>query len=168
VNRSVVFFECLNLKINSFRSIACSWALLLFVLLTHGNLNAQNGKPYEDLHCKLMYDHELKMEVYNLVDSAARPQDEEAFHRLMISEAFYFRGVKKKYFSKKMIRIAYMVESNGSVSFLKVLNLKGDTDIETEARRIISLFPEYLPCRCNMVAVPCYGILNLPLYQKKR
>ncbi len=55
---------------------------------------------------------------------------------------------------------------DGKAVFLKLLSPKDDMEIEEEAKRLISLFPIYKPCKCASEAVPCQTGINLRLYPK--
>jgi hypothetical protein len=118
--------------------------------------------------CKLVHDKELNMEVYQSVDSVAEPINENALEDYLLSDKIIFKGISKKYPDDQMVRMAYMIGTDGKASLIKVLSPIGDKEIEQEAKRIISLFPTHKPCKCGNEAVPCNGGINIRLVPRKR
>jgi hypothetical protein len=122
-----------------------------------------SGFAQENKTCRKVYDKELKMKVYESVDRPPRPANENSFDSLVVSGGLDFKGLTKTYPGDQMVKIAYMIGTDGRTTFIKVISPRGDKDIEREARCIVSLIPPYLPGLCGMEPVACHAIINLPL-----
>ena len=55
---------------------------------------------------------------------------------------------------KDKISFAWIIEPNGSLTFLKMLSLKDDIEVMEEVKRIVSLMPNYAPAFCGKKKVP--------------
>lgn len=122
----------------------------------------------ETTNCRMAYDKELKMKVYASVDQPPKPARAESFDSLVVSGSLNFRGLSKTYPADQMVKIAYMIGTDGRSSFIKVISPKKDKDIEREARRIVGLLPPYTPGLCAQQPVACHAIINLPLTEPKK
>jgi hypothetical protein len=121
------------------------------------------GFAQENKTCRKVYNKALKMKVYESVDRPARPANENSFDSLVVSGNLDFKGLAKTYPKHQMVKIAYMIGTDGRSTFIKVISPRGDKDIEREARRIVGLIPPYLPGLCGGEPVACHAVINLPL-----
>ncbi len=137
-------------------------AVLLLTFL-FSNVLAQKLKK-----CTLFYDKELGMSIYQDVDSAAVPLRENSLDSVFLSDNFKFKSITNKYPEKQMVKIGYIIDKNGNPSLLKVFYPTGDKEIEAEAKRLVGLIPLHKPCKCKQEAVPCYGVISMPLVSRKK
>jgi hypothetical protein len=121
--------------------------LLYLFLFSAVLLNAQAGR------CKTATDKESKREYYTIADiNSIAPY---GFSELDFIHA-NFRLPEKSFKKKDKISFAWLVEPDGSLSFLKMLSFKDDAFITDEAKRIVSLMPQYAPAYCGKKKVPYY------------
>ena len=124
------------------RSVYTILLILAFTLT-----KAQAGK------CKTETDKESKREYYTIADiNGSAPF---GFSLIEFTQA-NFRLPAKTYKKKEKIHFAWIIEPNGSLTFLKMLSLKDDKEIEAETKRIVSLMPNYAPAFCGKTKVPYY------------
>lgn len=103
--------------------------------------------------CKTETDKESKREYYTIADiNGSAPF---GFSLIEFTQA-NFRLPAKTYKKKDKISFAWLIEPNGSLTFLKMLTLKDDKEILDEAKRIVSLMPNYAPAFCGKTKVPYY------------
>jgi hypothetical protein len=138
--------------------LSCFLSAFLFV----------SGSAQENKTCRKVYDKDLKMKVYESVDRPARPLNASSFDSLVVSGSLDFKGIRKTYPQDQLVKIAYMIGTDGRSTFLKVISPKRDKDIEREARRIVSLLPPYQPGLCGQEPVACHAIINIPLTAPKK
>lgn len=122
-------------------------SLLLLLLFSSCLMNAQAGR------CKTATDKESKREYYTIAD--INSESPYGFSALEFIHA-NFRLPEKTFKKKDKISFAWVVEPDGSLSFLKMLSFKDDTFITDEAKRIVSLMPKYAPAFCGKQKVPYY------------
>jgi hypothetical protein len=141
-------------------------AILIFLLagIFIKGYSQKNNKS----KCKMIHDKELGLNIYKNIDSSAVIINEDAFNELILSQDFGFKGITKKYPSGQRVKIAYMINVDGKADFIKVIEPKGDNEIEAEAKRLIAMIPIYKPCKCNQEVVACDAKLNLPLIKVER
>jgi hypothetical protein len=120
---------------------------LLFVF-TLSFANAQAGK------CKTETDKESKREYYTVADiNGSAPF---GFSLIEFTQANFRLPSDKTYKKKDKISFAWLIEPNGTLTFLKMLSLKDDKEIADEVKRIVSLMPAYAPAFCGKAKVPYY------------
>jgi len=101
--------------------------------------------------CKTETDKESKREYYTIADiNGSAPF---GFSMIEFMQA-NFRLPQKTYKKKDKIAFAWLIEPTGSLTFLKMLSLKDDKEIAEEAKRIVSLMPNYAPAFCGKAKVP--------------
>lgn len=101
--------------------------------------------------CKTETDKDSKREYYTIADiNGSAPF---GFSLIEFMQA-NFRLPQKTYKKKDKISFAWIIEPNGSLSFLKMLSLKEDKEIADEVKRIVSLMPNYAPAFCGKAKVP--------------
>ena len=140
------------------------YIFLLTCLFATGQAQT-GGKDHRT--CQLVYHKDLDMNVYRTVDVPASA-DEHVMDSIMMSDSFKFRAVSKKYSSNQMVRLAYLIDKDGTPKLLKVFDPKNDKEIEEEAGRIIGLLPIHSPAMCGQEPVQSTAILNIRLYPKDR
>jgi hypothetical protein len=121
--------------------------LLILFLVTVYNATAQAGK------CKTDKDKDTKREYYTIADIT--PNSPYGFEALEFIHA-NFRLPEKQFRKKDKISFAFLVEPDGTLTFLKMLSFKDDTFITDEAKRIVSLMPKYGAAYCGKTKVPYY------------
>lgn len=95
--------------------------------------------------CKLVHDKKTNRDYFIKTDTYAdEPVGFDPREFILAN----FRLPNKKYGKKDRIYFSYIVEKDGTVSFLKLLALTDDKEIEDEAKRIMSLMPKHLAARC--------------------
>lgn len=120
----------------------------LVFLLTAELSNAQVAG-----RCKTETDKESKREYYTIADiNGSAPF---GFSLIEFTQA-NFRLPAKTYKKKDKISFAWLIEPNGTLTFLKMLTLKEDKEIEDETKRIVSLMPNYAPAYCGKLKVPYF------------
>ncbi len=143
---------CFPLKFCSFKSVKKPIYILLFFLVIQ-TINAQVAG-----RCKTETDKESKREYYTVADiNGSAPF---GFSLIEFTQA-NFRLPAKTYKKKDKIHFAWIIEPNGSLSFLKMLTLKDDKEVEDETKRIVSLMPNYAPAFCGKTKVPYYMEFNI-------
>jgi hypothetical protein len=125
-------------------------------------------RMYPKTNCKKEFDKELGIAVYKNIDSAAKPIDAAKFNEFFNAEVFKDIKTSKKYPDDQMVKIAFMINVDGTASLIKVLEPKNDKEITNEAQVIVNFIPPHKPCKCGTVAVPCNGNISFPLYNKKK
>lgn len=101
--------------------------------------------------CKTETDKDSKREYYTIADiNGSAPF---GFSMIEFMQA-NFRLPQKTYKKKDKISFAWLIEPNGSLTFLKMLSLKDDKEIAEEVKRIVSLMPNYAPAFCGKAKVP--------------
>lgn len=125
---------------NIILSIAC-----LLVL----NINGQNMIE----KCKPVFDTEVMMQVYTELDVYPEIKDEK--FTLWDFMEKNFKIPAKDYGTKTLVKFAWMVEKDGTCTFLKLISPEADKELETEARRIVAMLPAYSPAKCGIYPVPC-------------
>lgn len=113
--------------------------------------------------CKLVHDKELDLDVYRDVDSSAAMLNDDSFNAVVLSKEFRFKGISKTYPEGQMVKIAYLIGTDGKASYIKVLDPKNDPEIESEAKRLIGLIPLYRPAKCGNNAVPSDARISVKL-----
>ena len=103
--------------------------------------------------CKTETDKESKREYYTIADINGNAPF--GFSMIEFSQA-NFRLPAKTYKKKDKISFAWLIEPNGTLTFLKMLSLKDDKEITDEVKRIVSLMPAYAPAFCGKAKVPYY------------
>ena len=120
---------------------------ILFLLLLVPFLSRAQKEPIKGIsECKLVHDKKANRDYFKNLDFEAELPD--GFNVLEFVQA-NFRLPKKKYNPKDKISFAYIVEKDGHVSFLKLLTLTSDKEIEDETKRIVGLMPKWLAGRCG-------------------
>ncbi len=120
--------------------------ILVLLLIVPFFAQAQK-EPIKGMNeCKLVHDKKTNREYFKDLEYEAELPD--GFNVLEFVKA-NFRLPKKKYNPKEKISFAYIVEKDGVVSFLKLLTLTTDKEIEDEAKRITGLMPKWLAARCG-------------------
>jgi len=122
--------------------------LLLSSLILTVFLNAQVAG-----RCKTDKDKDTKREYYTIADINSNAP--YGFNALDFIPA-NFRLPEKAFKKKDKISFAWIVEPDGTLTFLKMLSFKDDTFITDEAKRIVSLMPKYAPAFCGKEKVPYY------------
>ncbi len=108
--------------------------------------------------CKTETDKESKREYYTIADiNGSAPF---GFSLIEFMQA-NFRLPAKTYKKKDKISFAWLIEPNGTLTFLKMLSLKDDTEIADEVKRIVSLMPAYAPAFCGKAKVPYIMDFNI-------
>lgn len=132
----------------------------LFLLCVSIFSNAQAGK------CKTETDKDSKREYYTIADiNGSAPF---GFSLIEFMQANFRLTSTKTYKKKDKISFAWLIEPNGSLTFLKLLSLKDDKDISDEVKRIVSLMPNYAPAFCGKAKVPYYMEFSIGIeYLKK-
>jgi hypothetical protein len=124
------------------KTLCYSFILICFI----SSANAQVAG-----RCKTETDKESKREYYTIADiNGSAPF---GFSLIEFMQA-NFRLPAKTYKKKDKISFAWLIEPNGTLSFLKMLSLKDDTEIAEEVKRIVSLMPAYAPAFCGKAKVP--------------
>jgi hypothetical protein len=101
--------------------------------------------------CKTETDKDSKREYYTIADiNGSAPF---GFSMIEFTQA-NFRLPQKTYKKKDKISFAWLIEPTGSLTFLKMLSLKDDKEVTEEAKRIVSLMPDYAPAFCGKAKVP--------------
>ena len=101
--------------------------------------------------CKTETDKESKREYYTIADINGNAPF--GFSLIEFTQA-NFRLPQKTYKKKDKISFAWIIEPNGSLTFLKMLSLKDDIEVMEEVKRIVSLMPNYAPAFCGKKKVP--------------
>ena len=141
--------------------------IILLLTLMFVNGNAQKSvKENHNNKCKLILDKEINREVYENGDTQPVFADTTISETLFVSEKFKFKVSSKNHKDKEWVQFAYMIEKNGSSTFLKVITPKGDLEVEEEAKRIISLMPIYKPAMCGQDSVPMKVNIRFPMHTK--
>lgn len=124
---------------------ACYTFFFAFIL---SFANAQAGK------CKTETDKESKREYYTIADiNSSAPF---GFSLIEFMQANFRLPANKVYKKKDKLSFAWLIEPNGSLTFLKMLSLKDDKEIADEVKRIVSLMPNYAPAFCGKTKVPYF------------
>lgn len=115
--------------------------------------------------CRSETDKESKREYYTIADiNGSAPF---GFSMIEFMQA-NFRLPQKTYKKKDKISFAWLIEPTGSLTFLKMLSLKDDTEISDEVKRIVSLMPNYAPAYCGKAKVPYFMDFSIGIeYLKK-
>lgn len=115
--------------------------------------------------CKTETDKESKREYYTIADiNGSAPF---GFSLMEFTQA-NFRLPAKTYKKKDKISFAWLIEPNGTLTFLKMLSLKDDKEIADEVKRIVSLMPTYAPAYCGKAKVPYFMEFSIGIeYLKK-
>jgi hypothetical protein len=137
---------------------------MMTFILTFGHAQTKDQNTQT---CQLTYDKDLGVEIYQRVEVQASV-DEHKMDSTMLSDSFKFRAISKKYRSNQMVQLVYLIDKDGTPKLIKVLQPKKDPEIESEARRIISLLPIHTPAKCGQEAVPSIGNLNIRQYPKDK
>ena len=95
--------------------------------------------------CKLVHDKKTNRDYFIKTDTYADEPIGFDSREFILAN---FRLPNKKYGKKDRVYFSYIVEKDGSVSFLKLLSLTDDKEIEEEAIRIMKLMPKHLAARC--------------------
>ncbi len=103
--------------------------------------------------CKPHFDETVMMQVYTELDVYPEIKDEK--FTLWDFMEKNFKIPKKDYGTKTQIKFAWMVEKDGTCTFLKLISPAGDTELEKEAKRVVGLLPLYSPAKCGIYPVPC-------------
>lgn len=119
-------------------------ALLCFVSLANAQVAGR---------CKTETDKESKREYYTIADINGSTPFGFSMTEFMQAN---FRLPAKTYKKKDKISFAWLIEPNGTLTFLKMLSLKDDTEITDEVKRIVSLMPAYAPAYCGKAKVPYF------------
>ena len=101
--------------------------------------------------CKTEIDKDSKREYYTIADINGNAPFGFSLSEFMQAN---FRLPQKTYKKKDKISFAWLIEPNGSLTFLKMLSLKEDKEIADEVKRIVSLMPNYAPAFCGKKKVP--------------
>ncbi len=108
--------------------------------------------------CKTETDKDSKREYYVIADiNGSAPF---GFSMIEFTQA-NFRLPAKTYKKKDKISFAWLIEPNGTLTFLKMLSLKDDKEITDEVKRIVSLMPNYAPAFCGKTKVPYFMEFNI-------
>lgn len=103
--------------------------------------------------CKPHFDETVMMQVYTELDVYPEIQDEK--FTLWDFMEKNFKIPNKDYGTKTQIKFAWMVEKDGSCTFLKLISPPNDSELEKEAKRVVALLPRYSPAKCGIYPVPC-------------
>ena len=115
--------------------------------------------------CKTETDKESNREYYTIADINGNAPF--GFSMIEFTQA-NFRLPAKTYKKKDKISFAWLIEPNGSLTFLKMLSLKDDKEIADEVKRIVSLMPAYAPAYCGKKKVPYFMEFSIGVeYLKK-
>lgn len=126
---------------------ALSYSLLFLCCVTLANAQVAG-------RCKTETDKDSKREYYTVADiNGTSPF---GFSMIEFMQANFRLPTEKTYKKKDKISFAWLIEPNGSLTFLKMLSLKDDQQITDEAKRIVSLMPAYAPAYCGKAKVPYY------------
>lgn len=115
--------------------------------------------------CKTETDKESKREYYTIADINGNAPF--GFSMIEFSQA-NFRLPAKTYKKKDKISFAWLIEPNGTLTFLKMLSLKDDKEITDEVKRIVSLMPAYAPAFCGKAKVPYYMEFSIGVESLKK
>lgn len=109
--------------------------------------------------CKTETDKESKREYYTIADiNGSAPF---GFNMIEFMQANFRLPAEKTYKKKDKISFAWLIEPNGTLTFLKMIALKDDKEIADEVKRIVSLMPAYAPAYCGKTKVPYYMDFNI-------
>ena len=139
--------------------------LTLILVFTIMFVNGQAQKSQKN-KCKPIFDKEINREVYENVDTQPVFADTTINDNILVSEKFKFKVSSKNHKDKEWVKFTYMIEKNGSSSFIKVISPKGDQEVEDEAKRIVSLLPIYKPAMCGLDSVPTRVNISFPMHTK--
>lgn len=110
--------------------------------------------------CKLKQDKEASREYYTAADIAAdSPNGFKPLEFILAN----FRLADKPYGKKDRINFDFVVENNGSLSFLRLIDLEDDADILSEVKRMVSLMPNYAAAWCGKTKVPYLMNISFPI-----
>ena len=124
------------------KTLSYSFVLICFISLANAQVAGR---------CKTETDKDSKREYYTIADiNGSAPF---GFSMIEFTQA-NFRLPQKTYKKKDKISFAWLIEPNGSLTFLKMLSLKDDKEIADEVKRIVSLMPNYAPAFCGKAKVP--------------
>lgn len=125
--------------------------LLIVATLTFLNAHGQKNKGAGKNKCKVVRDTDTNMDFYIDLTSAPEPVDSTFdFWKFMYSN---FKLPDKNYADSQKIKIIWILNKEGKHEFFKVAFPANDKELETEARRIISLLPAYKPAKCGQEPV---------------
>jgi len=124
------------------------------------------GHAQKKNKCKSIFDKQLGIQVYNEVDSIAKPYDKDAFDDYLLSKSGQFKNITKKYSVDEMVKISYMVGLDGKMTLIKLLSPIEDKEVENQVKQILSSAPLQRPCKCDTKPVPCSAYLSMRLYPK--
>ncbi|MGE0635004.1 MAG: hypothetical protein AB7G44_00170 [Bacteroidia bacterium] len=79
-----------------------------------------------------------------------------------------FKVPTKKYKKNEQVQFAWLVEKNGTSTFLKLIYPPDDKELEEEAKRIVSMLPLYRPAMCGKDTFPCKIDINFSLTKKRK
>jgi hypothetical protein len=133
--------------------------IILFSFLLTG-VQAQKKNIPGMTDCKLVHDKKANRDYFIRTDTYADEPTGFDSREFILAN---FRLPEKKYNKKDRIYFAYIVEKDGSVSFLKLLSLTGDKEIENEAKRIMNLMPKHLAARCAKEYVASMKEISFPV-----
>lgn len=103
--------------------------------------------------CKPEFDYEIMMQVYTELDVYPEITDEK--FTLWDFMEKNFKIPQKDFGTKTQIKFAWMVEKDGTCTFLKLLSPPDDKEIAAEAKRVVGMLPLYSPGKCGIYPVPC-------------
>ena len=133
--------------------------ILILLLMVPFLSNAQKNIP-GTTECKLVHDKKANRDYFTKTDTYA---DEPLGFDTREFVLANFRLPQKKYGKKDRIYFSYIVEKDGSISFLKLLALITDEEIEKEAKRVMSLMPKHLAARCAKEYVASMKEISFPV-----
>jgi len=139
--------------------------LTLILLLTMMFVNGQAQKKDKN-KCKPFFDKEINREVYEYTDTQPVFADTTISDNILVSEKFKIKVSSKNHKDKEWVKFIYIIEKNGSSTFLKVIYPKGDLEVENEAKRFVGLLPIYKPAMCGQDSVATRVDISLPMHTK--
>jgi hypothetical protein len=123
--------------------------ILPFLFLSVLKINGQSMIE----KCKPAFDTEVMMQVYTELDVYPEIKDEK--FTLWDFMEKNFKIPQKDFGPKTLIKFAWMVEKDGTCTFLKLISPAGDKELEAEAKRVVAMLPSYSPAKCGIYPVPC-------------
>lgn len=139
--------------------------LFLLFLLTFALTTGHAQKKSDGKKCPLIYQKEFDRKFYTDLDVLPEFVDKKT--KVLDFIPKNFKVPNKNYKEGQQIKFAWLVEKNGTSTFLKLLYPKDDKELEEEAKRIISTLPLYTPAMCGHDTVTCKIDINFPLTSGK-